>query len=199
MVTKTLTKELVQKLMEIKGETRGVVFKTDAGFVLREKGKKGLQEVEEELKNIGYPIEYEKMEPMVFYPVGLRALSLIVVQKVLNLSKEDIKRMGGLAPKASFIIRLFVRYFLSVKKTAEKVSEIWERHYTAGKLSTQSHEEERYVILRLRDLTLHPLFCHYLEGYFSTILIMVVKDPITSEETKCPFKGDKYHEYLLRW
>jgi len=194
-----LTKELAGELMKIEGETRGVVFKTDAEFVLREKGKKGLQRVENELKEIGYPIDYEKIEPMAFYPLGLRALSLLAIQKAFNFSKKDIKRMGALAPKTSFIIRLFTKYFLSVEKTAEKANDIWKRHYTAGYLNAETNEEKRYLVLRLRNLTLHSLFCCYLEGYFSTILRMVVKDPITSEETKCPFKGDKYHEFLFKW
>ena len=28
---------------------------------------------------------------------------------------------------------------------------------------------------------------------------MVVKAPVTCKETKCMFKGDPYHEFLLTW
>lgn len=199
MMPEDLTEEIAKKLMEVKGEVKGVVFKTDAEFISREKGAEGLRKVENELKRIGYPIEYKNIKTMAYYPMGLRALSLLAIQQALNFSNEEIKRMGASAPKFSLIIKLFLQYFLSVQKTAEKACEIWEGHYTAGQLSAKSNEEEKYAILRLKDLTLHPLLCRYLEGYFSTIVQMVVKSPVTSKETKCSFKGDDYHEFLLRW
>jgi hypothetical protein len=194
-----LTKELAKKLMEIKGEARGVVFKTDADFVLEQKGKEGLSRVEKKFKEVSYPIEYGKIKPMDFYPIGLRAISLLAIKEVFNFSNEDIKKMGIEAPKISFIIKLFTRYFFSLDKLAQKSDDLWQRHYTAGQLSAAVNEKEGYVILRVQDLIIHPVFCSYLEGYFLTILHMVVKKTVISEERKCTFKGDEYHEFLLKW
>ena len=40
-MNQALDKKVIQDLMRIKGEARGVVFKTDAEFILRRKGKDG--------------------------------------------------------------------------------------------------------------------------------------------------------------
>lgn len=194
-----LTKELAQKLMKLEGEARGVVFETDATFILREKGKEGLEKVQEELKQVGCPIEYEKIEPMDFYPVGLRILSLLAIQKVFHFSDEDIKRMGSQAPKKSLIIKLFVKYFLSLSKTGQQAPKMWEKNYTTGELSVEENVQERWAILRLKYFAPHPLLCPYLEGYFTTVVKMIVGDPVFSQETKCPFKGDLYHEFHFTW
>ncbi|PIP23374.1 MAG: hypothetical protein COX90_03550 [Candidatus Nealsonbacteria bacterium CG_4_10_14_0_2_um_filter_38_17] len=194
-----LTKELAKELMEIKGEARGVVFKTDADSILKQKGREGLRRVEKRLKEVDYPIEYGKIKEMDFYPIGLRAVSLLAIKEVFNFSKEDIKKIGTEAPKISFIIKLFTQYFFSLNQLAQKAADIWQRHYTIGQLSAKVNEKEGYAILEVHDLVIHPVFCSYLEGYFLTILRMLVKKTVISEESKCTFKGDEYHEFLLKW
>ena len=78
MTSQAITKEIIKEVMAVKGEVRGIVFKTDADFVLKEKGKESLKAVEEELARIGYPINYQKLKTMNFYPLGVRVLSLLV-------------------------------------------------------------------------------------------------------------------------
>ena len=196
-----LTKKITDELIKIKGEARGITFKTDADFILRKKGKPGLKKVEAELKNLGHALKYKEIESMNFYPIGLRILSLLAAQKALELSEQDIEQMGASAPKLSLVIKLFMKFFFSVEETMKQVPKMWEKHYTVGQLSAKIYENKQYGIVGLKGLAIHPIFCSYLKGYFSTVLQMVVKARVTSEEVKCPFKNaqDKYHEYLLKW
>ena len=197
-----ITKETVQKLMEIKGEVRGVTFKTDIEYILKEKGQEGLKKVEEELEKVGAPIKYKEINTMIFYPVGLRALSILVIKKVFNFSNDKIKEMGFFATKISLIIKLFTRYFLSLQRVFFKEApRIWKKHWTIGELiPVELNEKKKYAIIRLKDFDLHPLYCQYLGGYFCGVLKLIIKTAeITSEETKCTFLGDEYHEYLIKW
>jgi len=194
-----LTKKLAKRLMRIKGEARGIVFRTDAEYIVRTKGKEDLKKVKAELEKIECPIDYEKINTMAFYPIGLRAISLLAIQKAFNFSEKEIKEMGARAPKISLIIKLFMRYFLSIEETVKQVPKMWKKHYTIGELRARAYEEQRYIVLELEDFVVHPILCWYLTGYFSTVVQMVVKDRVLSKETKCPFKGDKYHEYLFKW
>lgn len=198
-MNQTLTKELADQLMKVKGEARGVLFKTDAEFVLKEKGPEGLAKVKKELAKIGHPIDYENIKPMAFYPVGLRIISLLAIQKAFDFSIEDIKRMGAYAPKKSLIVKLFTKYFLSLNKTGEQAPKMWEKQYTIGKLSVDPRAEENWNIVRVKDFSLHPLFCHLLNGYITTVVQMITGGTVTTKETKCTFKGDPYHEYLSTW
>jgi hypothetical protein len=197
-----ITKESVKKLLEIEGEVRGVVFKTDGEYILKEKGQEGLNKLERELKNLGQPIKYKKIETLAFYPVGLRAISLLVIKKVFNFDDEKIKEMGFFATKTSLIVKLFIRHFLSIQRVFFKEApKIWRKHWSAGEINPiELNEEKKYALLRLKGFSLHPIYCCYLEGYFRGILQMIVKSSqIMSEETKCSFRGDKYHEYLVKW
>jgi len=197
-----LTKEIAQKLLEIKGEIRGVDLKTDAEFVIKEKGKEGLKKVEEELKELGYPIEYGKIETMNFYPGGLKALSLLAIKKTLNFSDEKIMEMGVIAPKISIIIKLFIKHFFPIRKFFFQESpKIWKEHWTTGEfIPVELDEEKKFAVARVKDFNLHPVYCTYLRGYFSTFTqITVGGREIICQETKCPFRGDEYHEYLIKW
>lgn len=197
-----ITKELAKKLMEIEGETRGVVLKTDGEYVLKEKGEEGLKKIEEELEKLGYPIKYGEIKTMEFYPVGLRAISLLVVKKAFNFNDEKIKEIGIFATKVSLIIKIFTRYFLSVKRVFFiEAPKIWRKHWTKGDLiPVELNEEKKYAILRLQNFSLHPIYCTYLGGYFCGVLLMLLRaTKMNPEETKCVFRGDEYHEFLIKW
>jgi hypothetical protein len=197
-----LNKEIIDKLMEIKGEARGVVLKTDEEYILKEKGKKGLEKLEKRLKELGHPIKYNQIKTMNFYPVGLRILSLLVIKEIFNFDDKEIQRMGIFATKMSFIIKLFTKYFLSLRRVLmNEAPKIWTKHWTVGKLvPVKLDEKEKYAILRVVDFNLHPVYCVYLRGYFEGMLQMIVKpSKIISQETKCFFKGDPYHEFTVKW
>lgn len=192
-------KEIAKDLMKIKGEVRGIVFKTDFEFVLKEKGREGFEKLRKKLEEIDSPINYEKINPMGFYPIGLRAISLLVIKNVFGFNEKKIKEIGAFAPKFSFVVKIFLKYFFSVQKMAEQVPKMWRKHYTIGELRAEVNEKERWGILRLENFIVHPILCPYLEGYFLTILKMITNSEVVSEEIKCNFKGDKFHEFFLRW
>jgi hypothetical protein len=197
-----LTKETVKELMEIKGEVKGVTLKTDADHVLKEKGEEGLKRLEIELESLGCQIKYREIKTMAFYPVGLRAISLLAIKKVFNYDDKKIEEMGFLATKRSLIVKLFVKYFLNLQRVFSKEApRLWKKHYTIGELiPVELNEEKNYAILRLKEFNIHPILCLYLGGYFCGITQMIVKaQQINFKETKCTFRGDDYHEFLITW
>ena len=196
-----ISKEELNKLMKIKGETRGFNIECDTRWILKYKGEDGLRRVEEELKKMGYPINYKTLKIMDYYPAGLRALSLLAIKKVFNLGREEIREIGALHPKTPLIIKFFIKYFFSVPRIMKEASKMWKKYWTVGEFIPVSYDmKEGYAVVRLKDFNLHPVFCHCLEGYFVTIAELVLKNKKAScEETKCPFRGDKYHEFLVKW
>ena len=195
------TEKMAKKLMEIKGEIRGFGLNQDGEFVLKEKGRLGLEKVEHQLKEWGYPIEYEKIKKMDFFPVGLKVLSLLAIKKVFNFDDVGVRKVCAFQPKTPLVAKLFLRYCYSITKAIEKTQKMWERYFTVGRLfCVEYHLKKKYVILRIEDLNLHPVFCCCMEGYLISLTEMIVKSSkITCQETKCSFQGDKYHEYLIKW
>lgn len=198
---KEITKELADKLMKIPGEARGICLKTDMEFVLREKGREGLKQVEEELEKLGYPIKYEKIKIGDFYPIGQDVLDMLVIWKLFDYDKTKIKQMGYEAPNFSIFLKIFLKYFYSMKETLRQAPEMQKRHYTMGALKViEVDEVKRYVLIAMEDFDLHPVMCKSLEGYFAKVCQMMIKRGRPEcQEIKCTFHGDKRHEFLIKW
>ncbi len=195
-----LNKKIADEIMSFDGEVRGVVFKTDEKFIAIKGGEEKVKEIEDEIKSLGYSIDYANINTMNFYPIGLRILSLLTISKVFKMEEKDVKEMGSFAPKFSLLIKFFIQYFISIKKTLSQVSQMWEKHYTKGKITPiKINEKEKKVSIKLEGLDVHPIFYIYLAGYFSRITETIVKSPVQVEETEDSFENEKYHIFSLKW
>ncbi len=195
-----ISKEELRELESLKGKVRGVSLKADGGFVLKEMGEEGVKRLEKTMSDLGYPIVYSEIKEMDYYPIFLKAMTLIVLQRLFNFQEKDFMEMGRYGSKVSLILRLFVKYFFSFERVMKEIPKIWRKYYTVGDLKVAEYnKEKRYLIGKLYNFNLHPLECQYLKGYFPTVLRMIIRDEMTCEEIKCLHKGDDYHEFLLKW
>lgn len=191
----------LEKLKKIKGEVRGVVFDTDAQYVVKKIGEEALEKLHQKTRELGWEIDYKKIKGMEWYSVGLRVISLMAAKSAFGWEDADIKEMGNAAPKFSFVANTMLKYFLSVPKVFKETKKYWERHYTTGDFEPlEIDEQKKFAIFELRDFNIDPLVCIYLSGYFLRISQFIVKSKeITIEEQACFFKGDAVHKFLVKW
>jgi hypothetical protein len=196
-----LTPKEIKKIMEKPGQVRGAVFNTDAKYILEKKGEEGLKKVEEKTREWGQPIDYKKTKNMGWYPVGLRAVSLLAAEEVFNWRDEEIEDMGYSAPTHSFIVKLLMKYLLTLEQTYKKSPSYWAEHYDIGELRVPEYNEKgKYLVLQIFNFELHPILCSYYVGYFRKIAELGSRQEITDiEKTKCSFRGDSCHEYVIKW
>ncbi|MBD3207938.1 MAG: hypothetical protein GF370_00605 [Candidatus Nealsonbacteria bacterium] len=196
-----LSKEEIKQIMEKEGETRGVAIKSHADFVIKEEGEEGLKKIEERMQELGQPTDFKKISKMKFYPIGLEVIALLTIKEVFGFDEEKIKEMGSFESKTSLLVRIFMKYFVSIKEAASQVSVMWKKNYTKGELRVEDlNQEEQYVKLELKDFSFHPIHCLTLKGYFSSVVKMIVNsEKITCKETKCIHRGDESHEFLVQW
>ncbi len=195
-----IDKEEIKKLLEKEGEVRGATLLTDKSFIIQNGGEEKIKEVEGAIEEMGQSLSYDEISTMKFYPFGLRVISLLAIAKVFNLDNEGVKKMGVRAPKASFLIKLFTRYFLSPTQTLNKIGEIWNKHATAGEVSVEEiNEKEGYAVFHFKGMDFHPLYCTYLSGYLSGAISMALSVKVDVEETKCSFRGNDVHEFKVTW
>ncbi len=195
-----ISKEEFNKLINLEGKVRGMAVKSYGSYILKEKGEKELRKLEKTITNLGYPIKYKKIKTMGFYPLGLEGVTLLAIKRLFNFDDKKIQEMGRFQAKFSIIIRLFMRYLVSIEKAVKGVPSMWRSYYTIGNLKvTEVNKEKRYMILRLEDFRFLPIHCQDLIGYFPNIAQLIVKAKVTCKETKCLFRGDEYHEFLLKW
>lgn len=194
-----LTKEIAQNLMKLKGEARGTHFINDAQYVKEKEGEQGLKKVIQELRAVGYPIEYSEIQNTKFYPIGLRAISLLAIKKSLGWDDEQIRDLCRFATKVSLIVRLYLKFFYSIPKMVGVAPKLWKEYFTIGLLEViDFNEKEKRTILRVKDFKLHDVYCRCLEGYLGDIVKMIVgAKEVNCKETKCP--QDNCHEFIVTW
>ncbi|XOB40363.1 MAG: hypothetical protein ACKKMR_03590 [Candidatus Nealsonbacteria bacterium] len=195
-----ISKEELDELMKIEGEVRGLTLKGYTNFILKEEGKEGLKRLEDAITELGYPIKHREIKAMSFYPVGLDNLLLLSIKKLFNYDNKKFQEIGEFQAKSPLIIRLFVKYFISLEKAIEAAPKMWKVYYSNGDLKvTDFNKEKKYAILRLENFHNTPIHCQTEKAYFSSVARIIVGSKVTCEETKCTFRGDDYHEFLLRW
>jgi hypothetical protein len=199
-----LNKKIIDDVLKnIKGDVRGVVFKTDAEFVKEKIGEKGIEKLQDAADQMGIPIDYKGgFNATRWYPLSWRVLSILLIQEVFDWNDEKIIEMGSAAPKYSFMIRTLLRYFLSLEKTFSEISKYWTEHYSVGELVVPDPTviNENYLLFYLKDFKVHPIMCEYYKGYFLAVCKLIIKaDNMSIVETKCMFKGDDYHEFKVIW
>lgn len=194
-----ITKEDLGNLLQLKGEVRGAVFQTDAKYVLEKQGEEGLKKLETKVKGFGYNIDYRAGKATDWHPVGLRMISLLLIKDTFDWPDAEIREMGKTAPKFSFIVKFIFKIFAPAKKLVKEIPGYWKEHYTVGELEVAKFDEKnKEMIINLKNLKTHPIFCLYLEGYFERVLLFVEKG-VRVKETKCIFKNASYHEYFFTW
>jgi len=116
----------IQKLIKQPGRVRGVVFETDKKYILRKWGEEGIKKIEDLSVGLGFPIKYDKIKAMEWYPAALRVSSLLLIKETFDLKEEEIREIGRLAPEFSIIVRLFFKLFGSVEKLAKEIPSFWK-------------------------------------------------------------------------
>lgn len=194
-----IKKEELENLLKLKGEVKGVFLQTDKRYILEKFGEEGLIKIENKAKELGIDLDYRGASAMEWYPVGLRPISLLLIKEVFGYNDKEIREMGRMAAKFSFIVKLFISFF-STRKLFERAPDYYKMQYRVGRLEAIYFDESgKKAILRLKDFKIHPLVCLYLEGYFQGIAEFALKEKVNVEETKCVFRGDNFNEYLIKW
>jgi len=200
--------EEIKHTMENPCKIKGSAFKGELEYILAKKGENGLKAVEEKTKKLGYPIRYKEIQETQWYPIGLKMISFYAFLTTFNWGKKELVEIAESSVRVSYIVKFFMKHFASPEKIFKVAApRLWKRYFSAGFLEASDfyNIEKRggggQGILRIKNLKIHPFYCSYLGLFF--VGIAKLTDPrfkeINIEETKCMFKGDDCHEYLLKW
>ena len=191
-------KKEADRLMQIKGNTKGSEFQTLATYILQKYGKKELGLLEKKMEELGYPLHFDEIDPLKWYPESLNVLAFLVAKHLFGW--KDLFEVGYASPKFSVGIRLFMR-LSSLERILKETSRTWRKFLDIGTLEfVEYNKKEKYIVIRLKDYKTHPEMCRYYAGFFLSMAKSTQKGKnMTIKETKCMYKGDPYHEYVVRW
>jgi hypothetical protein len=196
-----ISKEELEKINQIQGEVIGLSIVEDLDFVLKKEGKEGLKKLEEELRNLGYSFICKEIKKYQRYPISLNMLVLVLAQKLFNWKDETLRELGRANARAGLMMKLMLRFFISLERTIKEAGKYWQKYFTIGKLEVEKFQEkEHYFEIVLRNFEGNPNFCRVLEGYFWQIISYVLpKENLKVEEIECPFQGGKVHRFKVIW
>lgn len=194
-------KNLADRIIKNPTKVMGVVFKTHNISLVNLEGKEAPQKVEKKMAELGYPLKFSEIKTFNFYPLGLADLVVVVAKYIFSWDDKKVFEMGKMAPQYSFIAKVVMRYFLSIKQSFLAAPSYWRKHFTKGTLEPYFlSETQKKAVLRLKTEMTCPTMCVFYRGYFQRIVEFIVRSKkITVEETKCTFRGDPFHEFTITW
>lgn len=200
MEEEKLFEEEVRELLKKPGNVKGEAFKSHQSFITSKVGEEGFKKVEEKLAEIGHPVDFKSIEPYKMYPAPLAILVVLVAKKIFNWDDEIIKESGKFNLKNSFILKTFLRYFVSPESFPVFLPKYWQKEYDFGTIEAVKTDNKNELIVRVKGYDLHPLNCTAFIGVGEEALKYVTRSrKIISTETKCIHRGDEYHEYVVSW
>jgi len=200
-----ISNEELEKIMNLKGEIRGLALRNYKEYILRENKKEGLDKLEKALLSLGCPIKYENLKAMSFYPLWWSVVTFVLLRRLFHYDEKKFQEMGKFCFKFPNIIRIWAKYLVSIERVAKSSAKMYRMYFTVGEITVPEYsKEKKYAILRLKNYPVYPIdsprdYCYFLTGYYSSIVRVVTGKETTGEEIKCVHRGDEYHEFLIKW
>jgi len=193
--------KLVDELERIPGNVRGAVIIENLNFLERKAGQERVNKVKQRFREFSCDIDLDNLKPLEFYPEHYSVLLILMVAEILDFKEEDVFKMGEESFKYASFIKFFVTYFVSIERCFKEAPKYWQRHFDFGKIEkVEFNGEERYAVFRVIGYKFHPIMCIYHKGCFYQIAQLAIgTKKVSLEETKCVFRGDPHHEYVIRW
>ena len=197
-----VSKQEVEEFMRSGRKTRGAIIKNAGKFVLDKKGEDGLNKLEVEMEKLGYKIKFEEFTEVNLYSLGETILCLVLIKRLFNFTDEDFQELGRRTSKISVVARMAMRSLaaISLKQIITKFPETWSKMNPIGELTvTNLDEKGRSLTLRVDNCDTHPIQCQIMIGAFSSLFRIILGKEVSCTETKCIYKQDDCHEFLVKW
>jgi len=189
----------IARVLKQSGQVRGGVLRSDAQYIRKHYGDQALGSVEAVTAVLGHPIDYDRINTMAWYPAYLRGVSLLAVTTALCFRDKELREMGWAAPRNSIITKLMMRYFASLSMLVERLPAYWRRNYTMGSLAGKLADHTVY--LRLAGIEIPRQLFPYLEGYFTSVVSMVIgnDNKVIMTDIRRNDGDDRCYELLISW
>lgn len=200
-----ITKAQADALAGAEGKNKGVGFKSDAEYVKNKIGPEGIQKLKAEMERLGYPINYEEVKAMDWYPVGVRVLHLEVMKDLFGWDDEEIKKIGHEAPKFSLIMRLIMKYFIDIERMSKLAPVVgFKKHFSVGEYEAlECDPQKHFTSGRAKGLKIlydSSALTKYIEGYFTRGIEYVLPGKeVLTKSRKYIENGIPYVEFCSEW
>ncbi len=192
--------QAAERLLNLEGNAKGEVLRTFLRIVEEKEGKEGLEKLKKKLRELGVKQDLDNVKSFQWTKEGVNALAVVTGKELFGWTEEEVFEIGRSTPKISFVIKVLVKYLVSIETLFKNSDTYWKKHYDFGSFEpVEFNKEKQKVVLREKDYKTHPLVCIHHAGYFKGLAEFVLGENVTIEETECVHEGAEYNEYVIRW
>ncbi len=201
--TKEKLKKEIKELKKLPGEQRGEHIKYYIDYVRKQEGEKGLDKLGKFLKKeAGFALsDLEKKADMEMIPEIYPQIFFVAAARFFNWSEKEIFKLGSNIVSISPTIKIFVKYFITLEKTAKEAMKTWNKSFTRGQMELKSFDgKNRKAKVVLKNFEAHPLTCIQFRGALSRMVENASgSNQVKIKEVKCMSQGDDHHEFHIEW
>jgi len=197
-----LTKEEAERIMKIKGNVIGAVFKSYEHLIKEVLGEKGIGMVEKKMKEANCPFEFKKISSFSWYPESHACIAALTMLEVFDWDESKAFDIGYDAPSHSILVKLLIRYFRSIETTVQNFPKYFKRHVDFAEMKCdQFYPDQKKAIWKIYNFKkFHPVVYEYIRGYLTKIAEMTTSSKnIKIKQTKSLFRNDPYDEFEITW
>jgi hypothetical protein len=194
-------KKEVDHLMSLSGNVKGEVLKTTFAYIEMREGPEGVKKIEDVLSEIGYPFSYKAISSYKWYKESYSISIYLSAIVVLGWKQEDIYNLASSALGLSFLLRLIVKQFISLRQIFEESPKYWDRHLDFGSfVPLELDEDKKYITFFIEGYKFHPISNVYHSGYVDAVMKLSVKsEEIIIKVVKSVYDGEPHTEFLGQW
>jgi|SRR6056297_1070614 len=192
----------VENLSKDSGQTRVESLWHLENIVLKKQGEEGLKELKKILEKLKIDYQsYRDKGNTQWMPTRTAIAIWLAATRLFGWTKEEIYEMGKISVSYSPAAKIFLKYFLSLKRTLNHSVDKWGKIYTQGSLEIKELDlKKQNGVITLKNFPTHPIQCAFIKGMLAKVIeLSTSSKKVKVTETKCQTRGDNYHEFNFTW
>lgn len=190
---------IAENIINPKQLVRGEGLITKIKYIKNNLGEEAVAAVQKKIKELNLDLDIYKIKSLDWYPEGYNVLLLLIYKEIFNFKDEDIIKVGRQSPPSSFIVKLMLRYFISMKKTFKNIPEYWRKHFNFGELKPILFDDEnKKMIFQIFNFPMRPTMQKYFIGYFSSLVELIIGSKVIDAVINEQREGN-YFEVVIKW
>lgn len=163
-----------KQLMARKGHIKGEAIQNNLEFVKRYAGQDGVDLLQYMIKQLGYPLRFDKLTSFEWVPERYHIVLLYLLRIVFEWHDEIMFEMGKSAADSSIIVKTSVS-FSNFEKVLTEMPELWRKYFDFSELEVVSVSmESRRARVRIKNYGFDPNSVVYFRGFLTRLIELVI-------------------------
>jgi hypothetical protein len=198
---KQLLEKKISEIMKVKGRQRANDIKYSVKYIKEKEGENGFNDLVKELEKNGLKIpDVDKLSSTKWISRSIPGGFLLGAIIFFEWTEKEVFEMGRRATSSFSTIKLFLKWFSSVKNTIQMAIKGWNKYFTGGKAGlVEFDKSNKECILEIKDFDIDSMVIVYYEGVFTKIVEIATGSKEVRVEEIENKNNHRYHKFRVKW